>query len=130
MSALSVRKLAPSLHALSRSAARPGARIPTRAFTSGRITVARPQQKWSGQLRQLSTSLARRAANSQEAPNSQAYLNSGAIHGARDLVDVKKVLVVGSGGLSIGQAGEFDYSGKTTCLFLGGIEAIGKAGSI
>lgn len=28
------------------------------------------------------------------------------------LVDVKKVLVVGSGGLSIGQAGEFDYSGK------------------
>jgi carbamoyl-phosphate synthase large subunit len=27
-------------------------------------------------------------------------------------VDVKKVLVVGSGGLSIGQAGEFDYSGK------------------
>jgi carbamoyl-phosphate synthase large subunit len=28
------------------------------------------------------------------------------------LVDVKKVLIVGSGGLSIGQAGEFDYSGK------------------
>ena len=27
-------------------------------------------------------------------------------------VDVKKVLVVGSGGLSIGQAGEFDYSGE------------------
>ncbi|KAJ2811254.1 hypothetical protein H4S07_002179, partial [Coemansia furcata] len=25
-------------------------------------------------------------------------------------LDVKKVLVVGSGGLSIGQAGEFDYS--------------------
>jgi len=48
---------------------------------------------------------------SQEAPNAQAYLNSGAIAGARDLVDVKKVLVIGSGGLSIGQAGEFDYSG-------------------
>lgn len=28
------------------------------------------------------------------------------------LVDVSKVLVVGSGGLSIGQAGEFDYSGS------------------
>jgi len=28
------------------------------------------------------------------------------------LVDVKKVVIVGSGGLSIGQAGEFDYSGK------------------
>ncbi|KAJ2113359.1 carbamoyl-phosphate synthase (glutamine-hydrolyzing) cpa2, partial [Coemansia sp. RSA 788] len=27
-------------------------------------------------------------------------------------LDVKKVLVVGSGGLSIGQAGEFDYSGS------------------
>lgn len=26
--------------------------------------------------------------------------------------DVKKVLIVGSGGLSIGQAGEFDYSGE------------------
>jgi carbamoyl-phosphate synthase large subunit len=48
----------------------------------------------------------------QEAPNAQAYLNSGAIAGARNLVDVKKVLVIGSGGLSIGQAGEFDYSGS------------------
>lgn len=48
---------------------------------------------------------------SQEAPNAQAYLDSGVIAGARDLVDVKKVLVIGSGGLSIGQAGEFDYSG-------------------
>lgn len=27
--------------------------------------------------------------------------------------DVKKVLIVGSGGLSIGQAGEFDYSGES-----------------
>ncbi len=36
------------------------------------------------------------------------------------LVNVKKVLVIGSGGLSIGQAGEFDYSGesfvKSQCL--------------
>ncbi|KAK6458914.1 multifunctional pyrimidine synthesis protein CAD [Scheffersomyces xylosifermentans] len=30
---------------------------------------------------------------------------------AHKLVDVSKVLVIGSGGLSIGQAGEFDYSG-------------------
>ena len=30
--------------------------------------------------------------------------------------DVRKVLVVGSGGLSIGQAGEFDYSGSYTNL--------------
>ena len=27
-------------------------------------------------------------------------------------LDVKKVLLLGSGGLSIGQAGEFDYSGS------------------
>ncbi len=32
------------------------------------------------------------------------------------MVDVKKVLVIGSGGLSIGQAGEFDYSGKLGSL--------------
>jgi carbamoyl-phosphate synthase large subunit len=31
--------------------------------------------------------------------------------------DVKKVMIVGSGGLSIGQAGEFDYSGSSRCLF-------------
>ena len=51
---------------------------------------------------------------SQEAPNAKAYLESGVILGGRNLVDVKKVLVIGSGGLSIGQAGEFDYSGMMT----------------
>ncbi len=48
---------------------------------------------------------------SQTAPNAKAYLESGVIKGTHSLVDVKKVLVIGSGGLSIGQAGEFDYSG-------------------
>lgn len=33
------------------------------------------------------------------------------------LVDVKKVLVIGSGGLSIGQAGEFDYSGALLFIY-------------
>lgn len=47
----------------------------------------------------------------QESPSAKAYLASGAIQGGQNLVDVKKVLVIGSGGLSIGQAGEFDYSG-------------------
>ncbi|KAF2485370.1 carbamoyl-phosphate synthase large subunit [Neohortaea acidophila] len=46
------------------------------------------------------------------APKAQTYIESGVISGAQDLVDVKKVLVIGSGGLSIGQAGEFDYSGS------------------
>lgn len=48
----------------------------------------------------------------QEAPNPEAYLQSGVIQPGKNLVDVKKVLVIGSGGLSIGQAGEFDYSGR------------------
>ena len=39
-------------------------------------------------------------------------MESGAIEPGKNLTGVKKVLVVGSGGLSIGQAGEFDYSGK------------------
>ncbi|KAI0594329.1 putative carbamoyl-phosphate synthase arginine-specific large chain [Biscogniauxia sp. FL1348] len=51
------------------------------------------------------------AATAQEAPNPKAYLESGVIK-PRDVVDVKKVLVIGSGGLAIGQAGEFDYSGS------------------
>lgn len=63
-------------------------------------------------LRSFSTTAAKQNAT-EEAPNAQAYLNSGAIAGARDLVDVKKVLVIGSGGLAIGQAGEFDYSGES-----------------
>ncbi|CAM9014754.1 unnamed protein product [Wickerhamomyces anomalus] len=46
-----------------------------------------------------------------------AYAGSGILSGfsdenAHQLVDVSKVLVIGSGGLSIGQAGEFDYSGS------------------
>jgi carbamoyl-phosphate synthase large subunit len=51
------------------------------------------------------------AATAQQAPNPKAYLESGVIK-PKDIVDVKKVLVIGSGGLAIGQAGEFDYSGK------------------
>ncbi|KAI0383890.1 putative carbamoyl-phosphate synthase arginine-specific large chain [Hypomontagnella monticulosa] len=50
-------------------------------------------------------------ATAQESPNPKAYLESGVIK-PRDVVDVKKVLVIGSGGLAIGQAGEFDYSGS------------------
>ncbi|OMH82775.1 Carbamoyl-phosphate synthase arginine-specific large chain [Zancudomyces culisetae] len=49
-----------------------------------------------------------------------ASMTSGGIHNEKqgavsepaNKVDVKKVLVVGSGGLTIGQAGEFDYSGS------------------
>jgi len=48
----------------------------------------------------------------QPAPRAETYLESGVIEPGKNLIDVKKVLVIGSGGLSIGQAGEFDYSGE------------------
>ena len=64
------------------------------------------------QARPFSRSATRNASQAQVAPNAKAYLDSGAIAGAQDLIDVKKVLVIGSGGLAIGQAGEFDYSGS------------------
>ena len=54
----------------------------------------------------------RRSQNPQAAPSPQTYIQSGIVSQNEQLVDVKKVLVIGSGGLSIGQAGEFDYSGK------------------
>ena len=70
----------------------------------------------------------KRKITGEEAPSSKAYISSGVLSGQKDLVDVKKVLVIGSGGLSIGQAGEFDYSGmigpmlwtlKNTTFFIG-----------
>lgn len=47
-------------------------------------------------------------------PSASAYIESGVLKGgaAKNPVSVEKVLVIGSGGLSIGQAGEFDYSGS------------------
>lgn len=45
-------------------------------------------------------------------PDLKEYARSGVFASKSKKVDVKKVLVVGSGGLSIGQAGEFDYSGS------------------
>lgn len=70
-----------------------------------KIPTARSQQ-----LRSFSSTLNRLA--SQQPPAAESYLASGAVSTGSNLVDVKKVLVIGSGGLSIGQAGEFDYSGK------------------
>ncbi len=96
---------------------------PLRSFTTHSAPIdplprvngyLRPQR---GQFRHFSKSLKRCANVAQEAPSAQAYLASGAIQGGRNLVDVKKVLVIGSGGLSIGQAGEFDYSGTSAASF-------------
>ena len=52
-------------------------------------------------------------------PDTSNYLKSSFIGGVGKKVDVNKVLVVGSGGLSIGQAGEFDYSGTSSCAIGG-----------
>lgn len=67
-------------------------------------------KKWiqpSATVRFNSTSAAAAAA-----AKAKTYAGAGILRpGSKQLVDVEKVLVIGSGGLSIGQAGEFDYSG-------------------
>ena len=92
-------------------------RPPTRTFTTqlrptaGTAHLVKQKTPSWQQYKRLSRSTRRHAAV-QEAPRPEAYLESGVIEPGKNLVDVKKVLVIGSGGLSIGQAGEFDYSGE------------------
>ena len=115
-------RLARRTPALLRKCRFPVASTPSRALTTCAsfplLTVRNGHESTTyRQLRALSKVAASRIA-SQEAPNAQAYLNSGHILGGRNLVDVTKVLVIGSGGLSIGQAGEFDYSGNLPFCYL------------
>lgn len=85
----------------------PARSLTTSAFNSHPRASFQPKRLGTVSiLRQYST------ANPQAAPNAKAYLDSGVIK-PRESVDVKKVLVIGSGGLAIGQAGEFDYSGSS-----------------
>ena len=61
----------------------------------------------------ISTSTTSLASVIDHKPDLKEYAQSGVFNkGPSKKIDVKKVLVVGSGGLSIGQAGEFDYSGS------------------
>ncbi|SMR52987.1 unnamed protein product [Zymoseptoria tritici ST99CH_1E4] len=91
-------------------------RIARRTFLSPSTARSTPQTKLvHRQHRQFSHTAVRAASQAEVAPNAKAYLESGAIAGGQNLVDVNKVLVIGSGGLAIGQAGEFDYSGSQ-CL--------------
>lgn len=86
----------------------------SRAFTSRAATARCLLSKTpirAENKRLFSTSLLR-FNQSAQAPSAEAYIKSGVIKGAANPVNVKKVLVIGSGGLSIGQAGEFDYSGS------------------
>jgi len=93
-------------------------RVPRRSFATTQLrpwTESRIPLTFSLQCphKGTFTSSARRAITGQEAPSAKAYIESGVIGNQKKLVDVKKVLVIGSGGLSIGQAGEFDYSGES-----------------
>jgi carbamoyl-phosphate synthase large subunit len=67
----------------------------------------------STKARSFTTSKRRLAtAHNPAAPDTSAYLkNLPASFFKQPAADIKKVLVIGSGGLAIGQAGEFDYSG-------------------
>jgi carbamoyl-phosphate synthase large subunit len=62
------------------------------------------------QKRLFSACRALASGAAQPALDPKAYLSSGVVKPKQN-IDVKKVLVIGSGGLAIGQAGEFDYSG-------------------
>ncbi|KAF7554666.1 hypothetical protein G7046_g6755 [Stylonectria norvegica] len=97
---------------------RHGRRIPrvvtARSFSSATLnaytrTALKPVQP--KRLGTVSIFRSYSAGATQAAPNAKAYLASGVIKPSKT-VDVKKVLVIGSGGLAIGQAGEFDYSGS------------------
>ena len=82
----------------------------TSASSALRYPVHHGKPRWQ-QTRSFSQPSSNWAAV-QPAPQADAYLASGAVEPGKNLVHVNKVLVIGSGGLSIGQAGEFDYSGK------------------
>lgn len=111
----------------------------TRASTARILSTSAPSAiKAASAARSYSTKLARHAPASWSIKSSsyrslssstrrfEEKLASGTLQSPSELArklseaalpliprpDVKKVLVVGSGGLSIGQAGEFDYSGE------------------
>ncbi|WFC93532.1 carbamoyl-phosphate synthase (glutamine-hydrolyzing) [Malassezia brasiliensis] len=82
-------------------------------------------------LRRLAPAAVRHYAPAATHPVAAAVANEGLERWRKFLpeapkADVKKVLLVGSGGLSIGQAGEFDYSGSQAIKALreSGIETV------
>ncbi|EHA22076.1 carbamoyl-phosphate synthase arginine-specific large chain [Aspergillus awamori] len=94
-------------------ALRPFSSQTTAHSTASSLRLAKAPSPWRPQqLRSFSSALRRLASETSSAPSAESYLASGLVKPGSKLVDVKKVLVIGSGGLSIGQAGEFDYSGS------------------
>ncbi|KAG8164619.1 hypothetical protein KVR01_004894 [Diaporthe batatas] len=102
------------LRTATRRAPVPAARS-VRTFTVASSNASARLQAQAQQLVQkrnfVSSARCLAAAATQSAPDPKAYLESGVVK-PKASVDVKKVLVIGSGGLAIGQAGEFDYSGS------------------
>ncbi|PQE27191.1 carbamoyl-phosphate synthase protein [Rutstroemia sp. NJR-2017a WRK4] len=90
--------------------------LPARTFTTRAapscVTRSPPQAWKNSKYARLFSSSTVRKDQAENVPSAKAYLESGVVKGAANPVNVKKVLVIGSGGLSIGQAGEFDYSGS------------------
>lgn len=86
----------------------PALRLPSQLLPTGQTNSSAQKRNFCATRARCSASV----VDIQKAPSSKPYLESGVIK-PRDIVDVKKVLVIGSGGLAIGQAGEFDYSGTS-----------------
>src|ERR1700710_381627 len=102
-------------HELLQQSKQAAPRIARRTFVSQTprcSSYERSSKAFRQQARSFTRSTRCAASQADVAPNAKAYIESGAIAGAQNLVDVKKVLVIGSGGLSTAQAGEFDYSGS------------------
>jgi carbamoyl-phosphate synthase large subunit len=109
--ALALAGRAPALLRAGRRAAPRSLSAARSLTTSSRTTVGAAFAR-SQQTKRIGTvTVLRPYSTAQSAPNPKAYLDSGVIK-PQQTVDVKKVLVIGSGGLAIGQAGEFDYSGS------------------
>jgi carbamoyl-phosphate synthase large subunit len=77
------------------------------------VKAQRPVEKSAQYQIRLFSSSIQRAAQPEPAATSNQFMKDGALKKAANPIDLKKVLVIGSGGLSIGQAGEFDYSGMS-----------------
>lgn len=85
----------------------PALRLPSQLLPTGQTNSSTQKRNFCATRARYSASV----VDIQKAPSSKPYLESGVIK-PKDIIDVKKVLVIGSGGLAIGQAGEFDYSGS------------------
>jgi carbamoyl-phosphate synthase large subunit len=94
-----------------RAAARVQQNLTLRTATARSFTSATARSTSSFTASSKRRTFATVAAN-QPKPRTDNYLqNLPKDYFKTPLPDIKKVLVIGSGGLAIGQAGEFDYSG-------------------